>query len=156
MSRTVTRLAAGIVAGGLALAISACSPVLTMKPYASSDGARISWGEGVSDVRGENVIILAGEQGGEGRMVGGLTNTTGEAVTVTFGFDGGVPQEVTIDPRSTVLLDGSAERDVILTDVPVAPGSTATMRFETPSLGSVTLPIPVLDGTLGEYADLVP
>ena len=156
MSRTVTRFTTGIVAAGLALAVSACSPVLSMKPYASSDGAKVSWGEGVNDVRGENLIILSSEQGGEGRLVGGLTNTTDERVTVTFGFVEGEPQQVRIDPRSTVLLDGSQERDVLLVDVPVAPGSTASMVFETPTLGAVTLPIPVLDGTLSEYANLVP
>ncbi|PWD50593.1 hypothetical protein C8046_07950 [Serinibacter arcticus] len=155
MSRTVTRLATGVVAGGLALVLSACSPVLTTKPYASSDGARVTW-EGSNSVKGENVLVLAAAEGGPARIVGGLTNMTSESVELTFGFVDGESETLTINPRSTVLLNGTGENDVVLQDVPVGPGAIVQMSFSTRTLGEVVLPIPVLDGTLEAYADLVP
>jgi hypothetical protein len=155
MSRTVTRIAAGAAAGVVALALSACSPVLTTKPYAAGDGSRVTW-QGTDAVRGENIIVLSDAEGGEGRVVGGLTNATGEPVEITLGFAGGTSQTVTVDARSTLLMNGSDEGDVVLDDVPAAPGANIEMTFATPSLGQVSVPVPVLDGTFEPYADLVP
>lgn len=155
MSRTVTRIAAGAAAGVVALALSACSPILTTKPYAAGDGTRVAW-EGTDAVRGENLIVLAAEQGGEGRVLGGLTNQTNESVEITFGFAEGSSETVTVEANSTLLMNGTDEGDIILDDVPVAPGANVEMTFATPSLGQISLPVPVLDGTFPEYADLVP
>ncbi|TGO06468.1 hypothetical protein [Serinibacter arcticus] len=155
MSRTVTRIAAGAAAGVVALALSACSPILTTKPYAAGDGTRVAW-EGTNAVRGENVIVLAAEQGGEGRILGGLTNQTNEPVEITFGFAEGSSETVTVEANSTLLMNGTDEGDIILDDVPVAPGANVEMTFATPSLGQISLPVPVLDGTFPEYTDLVP
>ena len=154
MSRTVTRLAGSVIAVA-ALALTACSPVLTQKPYAASDGVRIPLTEN-GDVRAENVLVLASEQGAEARIVGGLTNNTSQDVEFTIGFVDGASATIDVPARSTVLLDGSEENDLVLEDVPAAPGSTADMLFATPELGVSTFPVPVLDGTFAEYANLVP
>lgn len=155
MSRTVTRIAAGAAAGVVALALSACSPILTTKPYAPGDGVRVAW-EGNDAVRGENVIVLSADQGGEGRLVGGLTNQTSEPVELTLGFAEGSSETVTLEANSTLLLNGEGDGDIVLDDVPVGPGANAQMTFSTPSLGQISLPVPVLDGIFPEYADLVP
>lgn len=155
MSRTVTRIAAGAAAGVVALALSACSPILTTKPYAAGDGTRVAW-QGSDSVRGANVIVLADAQGGEGRVIGGLTNQTNEPVELTLGFPEGSSETVTLEANSTLLLNGEGDGDIILDDVPVGPGANVEMTFSTPSLGQISLPVPVLDGTFPEYTDLVP
>lgn len=152
MSRTVTRLAGSAIAVA-ALALTACSQVHTMDNYAASDGVRVELSK---QVKAENVLILASEEGADARIVGGLTNNTNSDVEFTIGFVDGSSETIEVAARSTVLLDGSDERDVVLDDVPAGPGSTVDMSFSTPELGASTYAVPVLDGTFAEYADLVP
>lgn len=156
MSLAPARRLAVVAAGALAaISIAACSPVLTHNPYGASDGIRVSWEDG-APIRGENVLLIAAEEGGDARVVGGLTNGTGEDVDVQVGFADGDASTITVPAGSTVLLDGSRTSDLVLPNVPGAPGSTVAMTFSTPSQGAVTLQVPVLDGTLDEYRDLVP
>lgn len=154
MPRTAVRLvsAAAIAA---ALMLTACSPVMTDQNYSPSDGVAVRWSEN-AHVKGTNLLLLADGEGSDARLVGGLSNDTDSDIEVTLGFVDGAVDVVGIPAHSTYLLDGSPGRDVVLPGVPVPPGATATMAFSTPELGSVTLEVPVLDGTLAEYADLVP
>lgn len=151
----VRRIVTAAAASALAITLAACSPVLTHKPYGASDGMRISWGENLP-IRGENVLLLASEQGAPARLVGGLTNDTAQDAEITLGFLEGTPVTIIVPAHDTVLLDGALGPDVILADVPAAPGSTVAMGFATPSQGAVEFQVPVLDGTLDEYATLVP
>ncbi|TNU76725.1 hypothetical protein FH969_02280 [Miniimonas arenae] len=152
MSRTVTRAAGALLA---VAALTACSPVLTDEPYASSDGVQLRWGENAS-VKGENILVIADAVGGDARVVGGLTNNGTEDAQITFGFTDGDTTRVTVPAGETVLLDPTSGEDVVLADVPVQPGAVVDMTFDTPGLGTQSIAVPVLDGTLAEYADLVP
>lgn len=49
MSRTATT--GGLIAVA-ALALTACSPVTTLEPYAASDGVRVVWSEDDTAIRG--------------------------------------------------------------------------------------------------------
>lgn len=154
MSSTAARVAAGLLAAA-AFALTSCSPVLTDDPYAASDGVRVVWSEDAR-VKGENIMLLASETGGDARLLGGLVNGTNEDIEVAVGFAGGAQTVIEIPANSTVLLDGSAANDVVLPNVPVAPGSFADLSLTTPSRGTVTVKVPVLDGTLAEYEPFVP
>ncbi|GMA32432.1 hypothetical protein [Litorihabitans aurantiacus] len=156
MSRTAVRLAASVAAAGLALTLSACSPVLSNVPYAASDGARVVWQERNSPVRGENIVLVASEEGAVARLVGGLTNTTADDVTVTLGFSDGPSRTISVGAGSTVLMGGEEQEEVLLDGVPGSPGSNVEMVFSTPDLGQISHLVPVLDGTFPQYADLVP
>lgn len=154
MSRITATLApVGILTA--ALVVSGCSPVLTNRPYAASDGVRVEWSE-QAQVRGENLMLLAAESGGEARLLGGLTNGGSEAAAIELGFVGGEATTVEVPADSTVLLTGQGESDIVLAAVPEGPGATVPMVFMTAEQGSVTVEVPVLDGTLEEYSDLVP
>lgn len=156
MSLTLAARPAVAAAAALAaLALAACSPVLTQNPYSASDGIRVSWESG-APIRAENVLVIAAEEGGDARIVGGVTNSSVQDAEVEIGFVDGTSDVISVPARSTVLLDGSATSDLVLADVPVPPGSTVAMTFSTPTQGTVQLQIPVLDGTLSEYEALVP
>lgn len=154
MSRTATT--GGLIAVA-ALALTACSPVTTLEPYAASDGVRVVWSEDDTAIRGENILLLAAETGGQARMVGGLTNMTGEPTEITAMFSDQTPiGTFPLEAGETLLLDGEAMNDVLVDSVPVGPGENAAVVFANPTMGAVEVAVPVLDSTLAEYEDYVP
>lgn len=154
--------AAAGLAVGLALAgCSATNPIQTEHDYSPSDGVRIT----VGDVRGNNLMLLTSAEGELGVLQGAFTNDGAEDRTVTVSFagaDGGEatdPTTVQVPARSTVVLngvDGDGEADVVVAATPAAPGGLATITIETDADGSSELRVPVLDGTLPDYATSVP
>lgn len=156
MSLTAGSRSAVAAAGALvALALTACSPVLTHDPYSAGDGLRVTWAEN-APIRAENILVIAEREGGDARVVGGVTNASAQDAEVTIGFTDGASDVVVVPANSTVLLDGSETSDLVLPGVPVPPGSTVEMTFATPTQGYVTLQVLVLDATFAEYEDLVP
>jgi len=152
-SRTSARpVVAGLVLA-LAAGLSGCSTtndITTEKPYSASDGVRASLG----DLTAENLLIVAAAADGPGALQGALTNRGDDAVTVEIEV-GGSSERVRVAADETVLLGGEDGEEVVL-DAPGEPGSTVDLTLTTSAAGSQTVPVPVLDGTLPEYADLVP
>ncbi|MBO3085016.1 hypothetical protein [Cellulomonas fengjieae] len=150
-------LVAGAAAVGLVLAgCSATNPITTQAKYSASDGVRVTLG----DVVGSNLLVLSAAEGDPGAMQGGLINDGSEdrLVTVAIGDDETI---VTVGAKETVLLgvgrnpeDGFAE--VTFPVLEAAPGSTVSVTLSTPQDGSISVEVPVLDGTLPEYATAVP
>lgn len=146
-----------VVVGALALAVAAtltgCSvtnPITTEKPYAASDGVRATLG----DLTAENLLLIAAEADGPAALQGALTNRGTESLTVEIATAGS-SERIRVASGATVLLGGTDGEDVVL-DTPVGPGATAEVTLSTGAGGTDTVPVPVLDGTLPEYADLVP
>lgn len=142
-------LAAGVV--GLGLVLSACSPVTTDKPYAASDGVRAQAGT----MTVENLMIVTAGEGQPGRLLGGATNSGIDAGILTLATaDTTLSLDVPIQPRSTVnfFADGTA---TFFESVPVAPGSNLPMTITDPEGVSTAVAVPVLDGTLPEYRDVI-
>ncbi len=155
-SRTSARtVAVGPVVVGAVLAavLSGCSatnPITTEKPYSASDGVRATLGP----VTAENLMLVAAEADGPGALQGALSNRGEAAVAVTVGV-GDDAQRFWIESGDTVLLGGTGGEDAVFT-TPDAPGATTDLTLTTDADGTETVPVPVLDGTLPEYADLVP
>ena len=70
--------------------------------------------------------------------------------------DGTLLADVTVPARGTVTLGTRQEEQVRVPDVPVPPGAVLQLTVGTDRGGSVTAPVPVLDGTLPPYDPLVP
>lgn len=151
----------GAGVGVIGLAIAACSPITTLDPYSASDGVRAVLGE---QVRATNLLILTNGEGEEGVLVGGLVNETDEPteVTVTVGSE---TNGLRLGPRETLLfssresvlgLNARAVEPLTISSVSVPPGAVTDVELSTPSAGSVTVQVPVLDGTLEPYDTLVP
>lgn len=147
---------AGLAAATLALSgCSATNPITTQDEYAASDGVRATIGE----IRADNLLLLSAGQGEPGVLHGGLVNDGVEDERVTLTFEGAEPIVVEVPGGATVLLDGTDEdghADVRVEALDGVPGGVVPLTLETATWGSVSLDVPVLDGTLPEYATLVP
>ncbi|WP_217615810.1 hypothetical protein [Cellulomonas sp. GbtcB1] len=146
----------------LAAALSGCSvtnQITTEVAYSASDGVRATLG----DLTAENLLIVAEAADAPGALQGALTNRGDEALTVELSLEGS-SERVRVESGATVLLGGGSgeggadgdERERVVFDTAGAPGSTVELTLSTGAAGDETVPVPVLDGTLPEYADLVP
>jgi hypothetical protein len=150
-SRTAVALSAGAV---LALAgCSATNPIATSEAHNVVDGVQADLG---GDVGGRNLLVLTSGEGEPGIMSGALTNQSRDDVEVELSSEGNDPVTIDVGAGQTVLLGGDDGEDVELDTVDAAPGALLTMTLSTQSGGSVDVPVPVFDGTLPQYADLVP
>lgn len=153
------RLSRFVMAGALALAVatsagcSALSPITSARPYSPSDGIRVQLG---SSLTAENLLIVSAAKGDPGSLVGGLTNRSSGDLRVTLAA--GTGNDVTVDVPAgvTVLLGSQSSAPARLTSVDVSPGGVLPVTISTPEGGSAQISIPVLDGTLSEYATLIP
>lgn len=154
MILTARRSVRALAALGAAAALAGCSfvnPILTQEPYATSEGVQV-WL--TPQLRAENVMVLAAEEGATGRVLGVLVNDTQEPATLTLSVaDGGLSSD--LDAGGFVVL-GEDDEVVMVPEVPVAPGRFIDVELSVPGQGSVTAAAPVLDGTLPQYSELVP
>ncbi len=164
-----TGVAAALASGLLLAGCSATNPIETSKPYDPSDGI----GAALGDVRASNLMIVSEGVGKPGVLLGAFTNDGDEDVTLTIAF-GGVDAaegaEPSADPASidlpageTVLLTSTENGDlkvvterVAVTATPAAPGDLAAIAVSSDVSGGTTLRVPVLDGTLPDYASVLP
>ncbi len=154
MARSSRRLAAALLLTGVtALGVGACSPITTMDPYAPSDGVRGVLG---TQIRVENLLILTTAEGAEGTVLGGVVNESTDPANVMLAIEGvSGGQQVDVPASSTMLL-GPDHHELTLSTVPAAPGATVRVQVSTAESGSITLNVPVLDGTLPYYEEKVP
>ena len=149
--RLPAAVAVALVGAGLA-GCSATNPITTQKPYAASDGVRVTLG----DLTAENLLILTSGAGEAAGLQGAVSNDGAEALEVTFALEDGTEiGSVEVSPGDAVLLGGTDAEQLVFESADV-PGATSAVTVSTATGGSETLPVPVLDGTLSEYADLVP
>lgn len=149
-ARPVVVGAVALVAAAVLSGCSATNPITTEMAYAASDGVRATLG----DLTAENLLLVAAAADSPGALQGALTNRGEDSLTVELELDGS-SERFRVASGETVLLGGENGEEVVL-DTPGAPGSTVEMVLSTAAAGEITVPVPVLDGTLPEYADLVP
>lgn len=136
-----------------ALALAGCAPNTTMRSYAAGDGARADL---ANQVRAENVLIVSEGEGSPGTLVGSFVNEWSQDTEVSLTVDGqGESITITLPGSATVILSPDHE-SIVLPSIPVPPGGVLSVQLSTTESGSVTLPIPVLDGTIDPYQDYVP
>jgi hypothetical protein len=149
-SRTAVALS-GV--GVLALAgCSATNPITTSEAYNVVDGVQAELG----DVAARNLLVFTSEEGAAGTMSGAVTNRSREDVEVELAPDGADPVTFDVPAGGTVLLGQDGGEDVELDAVAAAPGAHLTVTLTTGGGGSIDVPVPVFDGTLPEYAEMVP
>lgn len=146
---------AAAVAAGLA-GCNMISPQRTTLAYDASDGVGVT----VGDFALRNVLILVDGDGDpiqqSGTLIATVVNQSGTAGTVTLkagsasgtinvGAENGVTK-IGYDDGEQVKIDG--------VDLPV--GGAIEVTFTGPGGSSQTVSVPILDGTLAEYATLAP
>jgi hypothetical protein len=154
-ARRIVALATGLTVAGLALAgCSVTNPIQSEKPYSASDGVRAT----IGDVRAVNLLVITAAHGAPGILTGGLVNDGADDQTVTITVGGADPATLHLSGHQTLILgpDESLDQaEVSIAAVDTRPGGTTTTVIKT-GAGSTQLEVPVLDGSLPEYATLVP
>lgn len=157
------RRALAPVALGLAIALSSgcayLNPVQTQAVYPTSDGTQGEIGEGLLL---RNMLVITAAEGAPGTLVGSVVNRTDSDADVLLegtSEDGSLAfsHSVSVPAGATLQIGGPerAEETLIATSVPVVPGAMLDLYSEAGG-ESTTISLPILDGTLSEYAHLVP
>ena len=129
------------------------SPQATTINYSASDGVNVSDETGPVVVR--NAFIVANEDGSVGNFVAAIVNPSDEKATLTITVEGIDPMAVTVPAGGTVSL-GADEAPLRIVDLDTMPGATIEVHFQSGDSSGVKADVPVLDGALPYYADLVP
>jgi hypothetical protein len=130
------------------------SPQATTIEYSASDGVNVSDSDGPLDVR--NAFVVANEDGSVGNFVAAVVNPTTEKATLTMRVAGiDEPLTVSVPAGKTVSL-GADEEPLRIDDLDTLPGATIEIHFQSGDGAGTKTEVPVLDGSLPYYADLVP
>lgn len=147
-------VAAGAAVALAAVALAGCSyvnPITTKENYAASDGTQVQ----IGDVEGLNLIVVSSGMGEPATLIGALHNSSSEDIEVQVTFDGETATAVTV-PAGEDAMMSPMEGD---TEVPgtalVQPGLLTEATFVSDVAGAFTVEVPVMDGTLPEYADVL-
>lgn len=153
-TRTVASIAAGALA---AVALAGCSLFMTPQTqfrYDPSDGVRAS----VGDVRLLNLMVFT-EDGEDGNLSATAVNDGTEDVELTLQYDAGgekVDIEVEIPAGEEIIL-GSGERgQLFLAGIDTPAGSLLAIYVQYADRPGVQVHVPVLDGSLEQYENLLP
>ncbi|MCK2037564.1 DNA modification methylase [Microbacterium sp. SSW1-49] len=128
------------------------TPQSTKIEYSGSDGVNISDEDGPLAVR--NAFIVANEDGSVGNFIAAVVNPTEERATLTISVAGNDFTE-TVPAGDRVSFGADAE-PLRIVGLNAKPGSTIEMHFQSGDSIGVKTQVPVLDGSLPYYADLVP
>ncbi|AKV86217.1 DNA modification methylase [Microbacterium sp. CFBP9023] len=130
------------------------SPQATTIEYSASDGVNVSDSDGPIDVR--NAFIVANEDGSVGNFIGAVVNPTADKATLTMTVSGSdEPFTVSVPAGKTVSF-GADEEPLRIDGLDTMPGATIEIHFQSGDGAGTKTQVPVLDGTLPYYADLVP
>ncbi|KNC20485.1 hypothetical protein AC792_00365 [Arthrobacter sp. RIT-PI-e] len=135
------------------LGVSGCSLVAeqqTRDIKAVSDGIENQ----VGPIELRNLIVIADDEGIDGRMVGTLANSSDEDVDLTISA-GSTTTDITVDAGGEFRFEEESAEDGTFEGIDSIPGSVLNVDFAVEGEDS-TVSIPVLDGTLQEYRDFVP
>jgi hypothetical protein len=155
--------ASAVLALAVALGTTGCNlfaPQATTELYDPSDGVGGSVGR--IDVRNA-IIVTEGIDGTIGNLVVTLVNndTKSHRVSISAGENGATAvSEVTVQPGQITLIGTeptkASSSNVFLRNFSALPGSLYPVYFQYGDETGVQLRVPILDGSLQEYTDLVP
>jgi outer membrane lipoprotein SlyB len=155
-SRFIASLAVGAL---VVLATSGCAMLSTQATqiqYSASDGVNIP-DSGPLQVR--NVLIVTDEEGVDGVLVAAVVNQTRESqsLTIEYGEGSSTSTETVRVPAGGVVSLGTAETEPLeLEGIQTRPGANLPMFFQSGDGEGVLFEVPVLDGALDYYGDLLP
>ncbi|GGH43542.1 DNA modification methylase [Microbacterium album] len=153
-SRTLASLALGAV---LALGVTGCAaitPQATTLMYSPSDGVNVPDTDGAA-VKVLNAVVIADEQGADGNLVAALVNASDSSARLNVDW-GGQSLTITVPANDTLSLGTGDVEPVLLEGIDTPAGATIPMYFQSGDGEGVLVQVPVLDGCLDHFADLVP
>jgi hypothetical protein len=148
------RLAASaVLALGIAIGGTGCGMITyqaTSEPYDPSDG--VSAEVGALAIR--NILVVS-EDGDEGSMTLSVTNSGTEDATLELEV-GSETLEVDVEAGQTVAPGASDEDPLLVEGLDAEVGGLVPVFVTTEGAEGREVSVPVLDGRLPEYEDLVP
>lgn len=148
--RRVSAAIVGVVVLGLLTGCDLFAPQGTKDIQETADGVN---GD-VGAIFVGNAVLLTPESSGPASLVATLVNQGESSEDVRISTDAGT-ETVTVEPAESVQLGTSDGQSVTFEGLDSPPGSLADVTFQT-STETQTLQVPVLDGSLSQYQDLVP
>lgn len=155
-----SRLIASLAVSALVvLGTSGCAMLSTQAttiPYSPSDGVNIP-DSGPLQVR--NVLIVTDEEGADGQLIAAIVNSTGDAHTLTIEYGEGSSassESIRVPANSTLSLGTEETEPIALSGIDTLPGQNLPMYFQSGDAEGVLMDVPVLDGALDYYGELLP
>lgn len=153
------RLVASVALATLVLVVtSACTfltPQATTQPYDPSDGVSATLGK----VEVLNAIILT-DDGKTGSLLINFANRNATSATVNVQYEDAsgakVDNSVYVGANDVKAIGGQGDARIVMTDVDAAPGSLFPVFVQSGSEPGTQMQVPVLDGSLPQYASLLP
>ncbi|WP_127794096.1 DNA modification methylase [Agromyces sp. LHK192] len=151
------RLAASVaLALGIVIGASGCSMLTyqaTTEHYDASDGVPAT----VGDLELRNILVLTEAGDDRANIIFTVANTGDDDATLTVEpVEGGEPVELEVPAMEQVVLGVGEQEPLTIEGLQVDPGADTPIYFTAPGAEGVEVLVPVLDGTLPEYADLLP
>jgi hypothetical protein len=145
-------IAAAAIGVGL-LSVTGCGFVnaqQTTHQYSASDGIKADLGS----LQLRNILIVASGENQPGRVIGAVFNTSSSDATLTMSGANGAQTEIPVKANSQTYLNDTTDA-AILSTAGVIPGGLTPITIRSGS-DSATVNVPVVDGTLPEYAKYLP
>jgi len=149
---TLARVAA---VAAVAIALSACSainPITTQKEYQASDGVHVTLSD---DAEAINLLVVTTAKDAPAVLTGSIHNGGSDDLTVTLSIDGVISANVTVSPDTSVKLGVGEGEQLVQGTSPAAPGGLAAVWIGTEELGATQTEVPIVDGTLAPYNEIV-
>jgi len=144
------RIAVAAVAFAALAGCSATNPIQTRYVYSASDGARVTVG---TTIEAKNLLVLTNAQGEPGALIGAVTNRGAQDTVVAIDVVGAGRHEVPLAAGESFRFVGD---EVLRFDaVDARPGQTMAITVSSGTEGATSATVPVLDGTLPEYAEVI-
>lgn len=136
-----------------ALSLTGCSlaaDITTARSYDASDGSGVA----ASGVVIQNMLLVTTDADAPGALIGAVYNSRSEDVTITVSVSD-AEVEVDVPAMETVVFGPGDDEELVLTGSSNGPGFLTEATFQIEGVGSETLPVPIVDGTLPEYAPVL-
>ena len=135
------------------------APQTTLKPYDPSDGVNTQ----IGDVYIRNVLLLT-EDGNDASLLVNVVNETDNGQNVKFQYEGTdsdgttgkVDKSVFANPGTATSIGGHGNNQIVLTGINAKPGTLFPVFVQYGDQTGKQLLVPVLDGTIKPYDELLP
>lgn len=142
----------GALAAALVFGASACASTQTQHYYGASDGTRITLDSGTIEVVNLMVVV---DDDNTGYLLGAVHNDSQGAETATLtAADSGLSLQVDLGPGATTNFTTDTEPPTLPT-VAVPAGGNLIVTVSDAQGVSADVAVPVVDGSLPEYADFL-
>ncbi|MFT4235426.1 MAG: DNA modification methylase [Microbacterium sp.] len=150
-------LASAALIGAALLSATGCAALTeqaTTIPYSASDGVNIPDADG-APLKIRNAVVIADADGTQGNLVAAIVNSSDQ--TQTLNLEWGDEKATIKVPADGVVSLGTEDTDPELLDaIDTEAGATLPIYFQSGDAEGVLTEVPVLDGCLEQFADLVP